>query len=256
MQEFGGKKYLWGNLPAYDVLKLDENEGVAHEVPLNLLFAGMSYFGSRVFEPTSLTDRIVARTAASGDLRNLFKTIAELPESYTGTVQMTLNDRDLDVVARNVIMLLIALVLEDAEEAIDCILHFWYSCLIRKHHYEVVQERIRPLVQDVCAKIRAKSPNSLQAKTWRFGKHSLRLVLTQSIWTRLLSYMDLSHGLDALKATQIRQAVTQAESRVDYRDRELLYFSPAHRVAKTRFWQDGLLLPFGARRDDFVVPNP
>ncbi|KAJ1328217.1 hypothetical protein MN608_07553 [Microdochium nivale] len=68
--------------------------------------------------------------------------------------------------------------------------------------------------------------------------------------------MDLPQGLDASKATQIRQAVTQAESRVDYRDRNLLYFSPAQRVAKTRFWQDGLLLPFGARRDDFVVPNP
>ncbi|KAH7037034.1 uncharacterized protein B0I36DRAFT_402498 [Microdochium trichocladiopsis] len=231
-EQFGGRKYLWGNMPAYDVLKLVDNEGVAYDGPLTLLFA------------------------ASGDLRNLFKTLAELPESYTGTVRVTLNDRDLDVVARNIIMLLIALVLEDAEEAIDCILHFWYSCLIRKSHYEAVQARIRPLIQDVCVKIKAKSPGSLQAKTWKLGKHSLRLVLTQSTWTRLLSYMDLPQGLDGSKATRIRQAVTQAESRVDYRDRHLLFFSPAHRVAKTRFWKDGLLLPFGASRDDFVVPNP
>lgn len=37
----GGKKYLWGNLPAIDVIKLNEHEGVQNNQTLRLLFAGM-----------------------------------------------------------------------------------------------------------------------------------------------------------------------------------------------------------------------
>lgn len=40
-QDFGGKKYLWGNTPAFDVLNLESNEGVDYNEQLNLLFAGM-----------------------------------------------------------------------------------------------------------------------------------------------------------------------------------------------------------------------
>lgn len=34
--------YLWGNVPAIDVLKLKENEGEDFEKEMNLLFAGES----------------------------------------------------------------------------------------------------------------------------------------------------------------------------------------------------------------------
>lgn len=38
--QFGGKKYLWGNIPALDVLQLGLNEGFNYGRPLSLLFAG------------------------------------------------------------------------------------------------------------------------------------------------------------------------------------------------------------------------
>lgn len=34
-------KYLWGNIPAYDLLQLAQNEGSGHGQDLSLLFAGM-----------------------------------------------------------------------------------------------------------------------------------------------------------------------------------------------------------------------
>ncbi len=37
---FGGDKYLWGNTPAFDVLKLEQNEGLKYREDLALLFAG------------------------------------------------------------------------------------------------------------------------------------------------------------------------------------------------------------------------
>ncbi|KAJ1324714.1 DUF4470 domain-containing protein [Microdochium nivale] len=229
---FGGKKYLWGNMPAIDILKLADNEGVSYKESLSLLFA------------------------ASGDLRNVLKTVVELPAAYTGKLKVTINDLDLDVTARNAIMLLIAFVVDDPEEAVDCIIHTWYSCLIRTAHNDILQQRIRPLIQEVCDKIRDKNPDSMQAKTWKFGKHSLRLMLKQSAWSRVLSYTDPPTGINAEKAVQIRQAVTIAASRIDYRDRHFLFFSPSHRIAKYRFRKDGLLLPFGTPRGEFVVPNP
>ena len=39
---FGAKKYLWGNVPAYDVLQLSSNEGKAYKGDIRLLFAGAS----------------------------------------------------------------------------------------------------------------------------------------------------------------------------------------------------------------------
>ena len=40
MEPFGGTKYLWGNMPAIDIVKLQQNEGVDYDKKLQLLFAG------------------------------------------------------------------------------------------------------------------------------------------------------------------------------------------------------------------------
>lgn len=167
-----------------------------------------------------------------------------------------MNDLDLDIVARNAIMLLIALVVDNTDEAVDCMIHIWYSALIRKSDFDILQQRIRPLVEAVCEKIKDKPPTSLLTKTWKFGQRSLTLVLTKSSWDSFLCSMDIPQRLTAELAQQIRRAVTLAEARKDYCDRHLLFQSPSHRIAKTRFRQDGLLLPFGSPRTDFRVPNP
>ncbi|KAK6218393.1 hypothetical protein QIS74_06273 [Colletotrichum tabaci] len=111
---YGGGKYLWGNIPAIDVLQLEANEGEDYGEKLRLLFA------------------------ASGDLRNVIKTIAQLTESYTQTVEVTMNDRDLDIVTRNAILLLIALAVEDFDASADCIIHVWYSTFLRKSDLDIL----------------------------------------------------------------------------------------------------------------------
>ncbi|OBT80489.1 hypothetical protein VF21_00845 [Pseudogymnoascus sp. 05NY08] len=193
---------------------------------------------------------------ASGDFRNVVKTIALLPKSYNQPIDITINDLDLDIVARNVIMLLIALTVDNIDEAADCIIHIWYSALIRKSDLDILQQRVRPLIEDVCEKIRSKLPSAILAKTWTFGQRSMRLVLKRSSWDNLLFYMSIPEGLTVQRANQIRTAVTLPESRKDYRDRHLLLQSRSHRIAKNRYWADGLLLPFGSPRYEFKEPNP
>ena len=178
------------------------------------------------------------------------------PSSYNQPVDVTINDRNLDIVVRNAIMLLIALVVDNIDEAVDCMIHIWYSALIRKSDLNILQQRIRRLIESVCKKIKSKAPSSRLGKTWIFGQRSLRLVLEKSSWDSLLFSMNIPQGLTAERTNQIRTVVTLAESRKDYRDRHLLFQSPSRRIAKNQFWEDGLLLPFGSRRYDFREPNP
>lgn len=41
---YGAEKYLWGNVPAFDMLKLVQNEGVGYAKDILLLFAGKSCY--------------------------------------------------------------------------------------------------------------------------------------------------------------------------------------------------------------------
>lgn len=194
--------------------------------------------------------------AASGDLRHIVKTIAELPSSYNGSIEMTLNDRDFDIVGRNIILLLIAMVVEDIDTASDCMIHLWYSALVRESDLNVLQQQLRPLIIDVCTKIADKTSATLHGKTWTFGQRSVRVVLEKSSWSRLLSFLDVPAGLDRRQSQTGRAKITLAESRKDYRDRYMCLIPPSQRVPFSRFREDGLLLPFGFPRHDFQVPNP
>lgn len=55
---FGGGKYLWGNTPALDVLKLEQNEGLDYADDIALLFAGKSYVPVALY---TLTHRSLGR---------------------------------------------------------------------------------------------------------------------------------------------------------------------------------------------------
>lgn len=48
---YEGRKYLWGNVPAFDVLKLGANEGEAYDEQLRLLFAGEYRVSSQTLKP-------------------------------------------------------------------------------------------------------------------------------------------------------------------------------------------------------------
>jgi hypothetical protein len=147
---FGKKKYLWGNMPALNILQLQHNEtetyATSHD--FNLLFA------------------------ASGDLRNVIKTIVGLPEGYKGQCAAVLNDMVFNIVARNVIMLLIALHFEP-EIAVPMIIHLWYSALLPFCMMQAIQSSILPMIECVCQKIKDKPNSALHAKTFETGGRKL-----------------------------------------------------------------------------------
>ncbi len=192
---------------------------------------------------------------ASGDLRNVVKTLAELPKPYTGHCQVVVNDRDQDIVFRNAILLLTALHFSPTA-ATAIMLHLWYSALIPTKMLRALQEMILPRIEDVCTKIQAKPANTFLSKKWTFGARSVRLVLKKEGWNRLRSYFDVPKGLSTAQAQAIRTSITLAPERKDYVDRALYSQPPTWRVCMMKFRQDGILLPFGWSRDEFDTPNP
>ncbi|KAK3053334.1 hypothetical protein LTR09_005503 [Extremus antarcticus] len=175
--------------------------------------------------------------AGYGDLRNVVQSLSSLPASYDKPVTMVVNDMDFDVVARNLIMLLILMSLEDEAEAVDCVLHLWYSTMIRQSHLDILKTHIRPLIKKVVKDMHKPASGGLIANTWVFG-HCI------------------PPGLDATKASVIRLSATLSPGSDDFFMRTMLVQKPAHRMGLDEYRRNGIMLPLGHSREGFQVPNP
>ncbi|KAF2730472.1 hypothetical protein EJ04DRAFT_586287 [Polyplosphaeria fusca] len=229
---FGGDQFFWGNMPALDILNLQANGGKNTICNTAFLFA------------------------ASGDMRNVVKTITGLPEAYEDQCTVVVNDRSFPIVARNALLLLIAFHF-DQETAVPMMIHLWYSALVPAVMVKQLATHILPLIEDVCIKIKDRKADIIQAKTFKFGNGSLRLALMKEDWTNLKDYFKVPEGLTRDRAEAIRQNITMAPDRADYLDRTMYCMKSAGmRTCLMKFREDGVLLPFSASRNDFDTPNP
>ena len=185
----------------------------------------------------------------------MIKSITSLPLTNRRHCQVFVNDKELDIVARNVILLLTAMCF-DPQPAAEMMIHIWYSALIPQALLASLREKVLPLLEDVRSKIHTKASNILFSKKWEFGSSTLQLVLKRDQWVMLPSYLDVPEGLSASKAQQVRKAATMAAERKDYLDRWLCAQLPELRVSKMNFRTHGILLPFGSSKKPFDTPNP
>lgn len=183
------------------------------------------------------------------------QTVAGLPKEFAQRCEVHINDIEEDVVVRNVILLLTALSF-DKNSAAEAMLHLWYSALIPRWVLSSLETKVLPLIKDVCNKTRDKPDHTLLGKTWQLGTCELRVVFTKRQWGRLLHHLQVPFGLDGTKALAVRKTTTSAPTRIDYVDRSWCCQPPLWRVARQKFREDGILLPFGASRADFDTPNP
>lgn len=249
IRKVSADKYLWGNMSALDVLQLRSNEGEFFSEDIKLLFAGQ-------YAHSPFSRLFTHMRTASGDPRNIIKTFADLPKTYHGNLSVTMNDHDPHIVARNIIICILAASVGDAGEASESIIHIWYSAFIRQADLDLLTAHVLPLVQDVCSKIGDKSSASLLSKTWQIRGCSLRIVMNKKAWLLLLSCLTERPGLTLQQAQALRLAVTNGYNHRDDRDRVAVRQLAAHRVSKQKHNEDGMILPLGHSRDEFVIPNP
>ena len=231
--DFGVNQYLWGNMPAVDMLHMEENEGAygIHR-DMNLLFA------------------------ASGDIRNIVESITQgLLDGYNGRCTLVINDINFMVVTRNAILLFVALSLKPDEE-VPIMIHVWYSALLPHLMTDTLCHVVLGRIVEVCEKIKDKPSTSLHAKTFSFGKRSLRLVLKKHQWDELKDYFNVLQSLTEEGAQAIRRSVMLASERIDHLHRALCNQPSPIRVATVTFREDCILLPHGASRGKFDTLNP
>jgi hypothetical protein len=229
---FGALKYLWGNMPALNIIgpqgEADETDS---KQDLALLFA------------------------ASGDLQNVITTLANIPDTYDGKVWVALNEKEFVVVTRNIMMLLTASLFE-VKVAVPMIIHLWYSTALPHTMVDDLQVKVLPLIQDVCTKIKNKSDGSILAKEFDFDGNKLRVTLTKKEWFSLADYFMVLRSVSLEKSREIRCGVTLAPERIDHRERAMLNWTRALRTVDVQFRQEGVLLPFGCFEAVFDTPNP
>lgn len=119
----------------------------------------------------------------------------------TQQISVTMNYREFGVVARNTILLLLALTAQDSTDSEDnstpidmaaALIHVWYSASFSSGIYFYLQNRVKSLISDVCGRAANKPPTDVLSEIWRFsGGRSLRLVLKKSEWLQLQRLLDI-----------------------------------------------------------------
>lgn len=212
--------YQWGNVPAIDVVNLEKNEKDSR-ANISLAFI------------------------ASGDLRNVVRTVNDLPEDYSGKLTIVLNEHNIAVTIRNLILLTLLGTIEDEVRAAELALHFWYSAFLPVEYSLHIMSTVQPLMQ----RLLSQPSGMLQLS----GRSILMFDVPEE--TGLFMYQMLNSPYAMSEAVDEYRRVKFAPSRMDYHDRAYSVIEPSHRVALEEYRVSGLVLPFGALHAHFNVPN-
>lgn len=194
-------------------------------------------------------------TTASGDLRNVIKTIEGIPANYNGKLSIVLNDKDPVIVVRNFATLWLLLQDGDAQETATEIVHLWYSAFLPPSLSGKFRGDIRNAVTSFCDQIQSEPTDSVQTKTFKFGQRQIHMTFQQKAWLSLHAHLH-SSAQPFARAKNNRLAVTMAPERQENRDCDAFSQTPRLRLCELRFREKGVLLPFGASSDSFKIPNP
>jgi hypothetical protein len=84
-------------------------------------------------------------------------TLLDLPDKYSGTCEGVIDDHDSTVVARNILLLLVAYQFPE-NEAVPLIIHLWYSTFLPGCMVDALQKTILPRIDQMYSKFRNKLP--------------------------------------------------------------------------------------------------
>lgn len=178
---------------------------------------------------------------------------------------MDINDEDEIVVARNLLLLLLAMSC-NPENAAALMLHLWYSAFLSPDIFQGLVNTIVPLIEaaislnpkeEGCEL--ADDSEIVQVK-WKRNDALLTATLPREDWnaiSALFPSTPVNQGRVAIgEANTLRLSVTLAPSRRDYRERAMFRLPPSWRLATFRFRGMGVLLPYATSCDGFDIPNP
>lgn len=230
--------YLWGNVPAIDCLNIVRNEGQsAVNQNFKFCFAGSSQLWGFVIFLTSL--------AASGDIRNLIRTVNGLPDQYRGNCHILFNDLNPLVVGHNLVVLCALLSPEyPVEDAAELALNLMYSTALT------------PSMSSSLSQIMLKLSNTPPSQTVSVptsGKGTIQTTILPRNLEPTFAILRSSYDLRAAREGYYN--IMLSPQRKDYRDRYMSGLKPSHRLGFSMFRELGILAPFSLNTSDFTEPN-
>ncbi|KAH0826538.1 hypothetical protein J3R83DRAFT_4891 [Lanmaoa asiatica] len=210
-----------GNLPAVDTINLKNNE-------------------------KDKTRDFSLAFVASGDLRNVVRTVNALGADYTGCLHILLNDTSKTIVSRNIVLILILGAMPNEAVAADIALHFWYSVFLQEEHRLRILALLVLILQQHTDKTEPLSVDLGQCA-------KLTCLVPREITDRLL--YTAGPTLSTLQARDEYERVYATPARRDARNRALAGVKPCHSLAFMAFWRSGVALPFSAVSDHHTAPN-
>ncbi|KAG8925128.1 hypothetical protein FRC00_004311 [Tulasnella sp. 408] len=219
--------YLWGNMTAHEILNLPMNEGnKVKNQDLTLCFA------------------------ASGDLRNVIKTLNSLPMDYSGRCTLVINDFHPQIAIRNVVLLCMLLDTSgpSAELTAEAVLHALYSASMTSAQSKLFSDwmdRIAQFIQGASPLYHGEINYQPSAKVeWWYPQDVADLLrkIKNASFTKSTGEVD-------------RRMNMVAPQRIDYRERYCIGLRPRHRIGYFHFLDTGVLLPLGQPVDSFDKPN-
>jgi Domain of unknown function (DUF4470) len=186
---------------------------------------------------------------ASGDIRNMIRTVNGLPEDYRGKCEILCNDRNPIVANRNLVILF-ALLTDGPSpvEAAELATHLMYSSVLPIPMATFFYR----CIDTIYAADAAEGAISTIALNTR-GKGKLYSIQTSKDMRRIVDMFLSTYELP--KALTSMHGIMLNPSREDYRDRYMSILQPAHRLGFLRFRTSGVLAPFFADVTHFTQPN-
>ncbi|KAF8074568.1 hypothetical protein FPV67DRAFT_587451 [Lyophyllum atratum] len=214
--------YLWGNLPAIDCLNLSENEHLS-----------------------ALRQDFKFCFAASGDIRNLVRTVNGLPDAYQGKCDILFNDWNPLVVGHNLVVLWALLNPQlSIDDAAELALHIMYSSSLTYNMSAFLSKFMDvldglPLSRDTTLPIRGRGKLHVELA-------SVDLRVTKEMLRSRYGIRAASHAYSKIMCNRKRE---------DYTDRHLTGLEPSHRLAFSHYRSSGILGPFSLDLSHFEEPN-
>lgn len=170
-----------------------------------------------------------------------------VPTACSAPLSIHVNDRDEDVIARSIALLILLF----TGCSVECAAHVWFSAFITGDHVAQIDRCVIPLITDVVNKIVNKSQDQILAKTLNLLGCSLRIILQKWQWTRVLEILTRRPSLEVAKNSYKATVL----HRMDHVQRKLYSEQGSKRLAKLRYRERGVLLPFGCTSDQHDQPN-
>ncbi|XP_038047682.1 uncharacterized protein LOC119721796 [Patiria miniata] len=231
---YGDFPYYIGNIMAIDFLQLENNELSTDRV-----------------EKEQLTREYHVLSAGCGNLRNTLLTAASLPDKYKGKLNITLDDFDPYVMARNVLFLFMLVRFADTDYIASSLTTIWYSLHISKREYDLIKTSLDELIQ-----MSAQQLHDATKGLVRLLDENLNyLNLVWGKWRALECQRDKKTSINLRQ----QRKVLFENSNQNIKEDRPLYLNRVNAKDKKemeKWFEHGLFLPHETKVRDIAFDNP